>query len=215
MTATATQLIANASLPDHLLLEEASWEFYEMLLLETQERHLRITYDEGRLELMSPLPRHERVKKIVGVLVSIIAVERNIPMRHLGSTTFRRRKRRKGLEPDECFYVQSESRIREKDDLDLTIDPPPDLAVEVDVTNWSVDRLPIYAALGVPEIWRHDGQQLGCLLLSKDGKYEPAEMSLAFPFLRVAEINRFLAMWPATEETAVLRAFRDWVRQET
>ena len=93
---------------DHVLMEDVSWEFYEELLLQTPHRHLRITYDEGRLELMSPLPRHERIKKLVAVMVAVIAMERIIPMRQLGSTTFRRRKRYKGLEPDECFYVQSE-----------------------------------------------------------------------------------------------------------
>jgi Uma2 family endonuclease len=213
MTLTASDLLDQIDEgAEHLLLEDVTWEFYEALLGQTQTRHLRITYDEGRLELISPLPRHERVKQVVGGMLTILAVERGIAMRQLGSTTFRKRKKRKGLEPDQCYYVQSEWKIRTKDHLDLKVDPPPDLALEVDVTNWSIKRLPIYAALGVPEIWRHDGKQLFGLKLSRDGEYEPAEMSLAFPFLRVAELNRFLEMWPTTEETALLRAFRDWVR---
>jgi Uma2 family endonuclease len=209
---TASIPILTPGVPgQHIVLEDVSWEFYEQLLQETRGRHLRLTYDHGRLELMSPSPRRERVKKVVGLMVAIIGMERNIPMRQLGSTTFRRTALLKSLEPDECYYIKNESKVRGRDELDFEVDPPPDLALEVDVTNWSVNRLPIYAALGVPEIWRHDGQRLDCLHLIR-GKYEPAELSLAFPFLRIAEINRFLDMWPGTEEMTLLRAFRDWVR---
>ncbi len=197
----------------HVVLENVSWELYELLLQELQEQRLQLTYDEGRLEIMSPLPKHERRKYLIGVMIDILALERSIPMRRLGSTTFRKRALQKGLEPDQCYYVQNEKKIRGRDDLDFNVDPAPDLAVEADVTSWSIDRLPIYAALGVREIWQHDGRRLNCLHLMK-GEYKSSQKSLAFPFLQVGEVNRFLEMWPKMEETALLLAFRDWVREK-
>jgi Uma2 family endonuclease len=197
----------------HIVLEDVSWDQYEEMLKQVKDAHFQLTFDQGRLEIMSPLPEHEWIKQLVGAMVTLIALERNIPMRQLGQTTYRRRQLRKGLEPDQCYYVQNERKIRSRNDLDFNVDPVPDLAIEADVTSRSIDRLPIYAALGVAEIWRHDGRQLTCLHLNAGGTFEPAEMSLAFPFLRVAELNRFLEMWSGMEETALLRAFRDWVRE--
>ena len=211
MTTLMREAAASDYPQQHLVLEDVSWEFYESLLRELQEQRLQITYDQGRLEIMSPLPKHESIKQIIGAMVTQIAMERNIPMRQLGSTTYRRRKLRKGLEPDQCYYVQNEKKVRGRDDLDFEIDPVPDLAVEADVTSRSIDRLPIYAALGVREIWRHDGQRLHFLHLVR-GKYTSAQTSLAFPFLKVAELNRFLNIWSEMEEIAFLRSFRDWVR---
>src|SRR5262249_8953494 len=148
---------------------------------------------------------------LIGALIDILAIELNIPIVHLGSTTFRRKDLRKGLEPDECFYIQHELQMRGKDEVNLKKEPPPDLVVEVDITHHPIDRAAIYATLGVPEIWRYDGRGLQALQLGKDGQYHKIEKSLAFPFLRPAELERFLAMRYAGE-TAMMRAFRDWVR---
>jgi Uma2 family endonuclease len=194
------------------VLQDVSWETYEALLKQVEEEHFQLTYDDGRLEIMSPLPEHEWAKQLIGAMIMLIALERNIPMRQLGQTTYRRRKIRKGLEPDQCYYVQNEKKIRGRNDLDFNVDPVPDLVLKIDVTSRSIERMPIYAALRVPEVWRHDEQQLACFHLSAKGKYEPAEMSLAFPFLRVTDLNRFLEMRAKTEEMALLRSFRDWVR---
>lgn len=213
MSTVSIPILTPGIFGQHIVLEDVSWDQYEALLEQNAEQHFQLTFDQGRLEIMSPLPKHEWVKQLVGAMVTLIALERNIPMRQLGQTTFRQRQLRKGLEPDQCYYVQNEKKIRGRNDLDFNIDPVPDLAIEADVTSRSIDRLPIYAALGVAEIWRHDGQQLNCLHLNSAGTYEPAEMSLAFPFLRVAELNRFLKMWSGMEETALLRAFRDWIRE--
>jgi Uma2 family endonuclease len=209
---TASFPILSPRIPgQHIVLEDVSWDQYEMLLKQVEDCHFQLTFDQGRLEIMSPLLEHEWIKQLVGTMVTLIALERNIPMRQLGQTTYRRRNLRKGLEPDQCYYVQNEKKIRGRNDLDFNVDPVPDLVIEADVTSRSIDRLPIYAALGVAEIWRHDGRELTCLHL-KWGAYESGEMSLAFPFLRVAELNRFLEMWSGMEETALLRAFRDWAR---
>jgi Uma2 family endonuclease len=183
-----------------------------MLVEAANERHLQITYDQGRIEIMSPLPRHERVKTLLGTMVGIIALERGIEVCSLGSTTFRRKLLSKGLEPDECFYIQNEPRVRFKDDLDLEVDPPPDLAIEVEVTNRSIKRMPIYSSLGVPEIWRHDGLRLQ-FLLRDDGGYQPSDKSSCFPFLSAVDINHFLERRENLSETSLMREFRDWVRE--
>src|SRR5258705_1908556 len=143
-------------LPEHLLLEGISWDFYQTLLRETSERRLYMTYDEGRLEIMAPLPEHERIKTLIGGFIELISLERNIPMCRLGSTTFHRKRLAKGLEPDECYYIQHEQDVRGKKRIRLGFDPPPDLVVEVDISYRALNRERIYAAMGVPEIWHYD-----------------------------------------------------------
>ena len=196
---------------EHFVLRNVGWELYEMLLKEIGDRPIHITFDQGSLELMSPLPEHERWKKLIGHLIAILALERGIPIGSLGSTTFRRKDLAKGLEPDECYYIQHESAVRGKKRIELPADPPPDLAVEIDITHREIDRESIYAALGVPEIWVFDGQRLSAMVL-REGKYRASETSAAFPFLKVADLERFIGMVEKTDETTVMRAFRDWVR---
>ena len=119
----------------------------------------------------------------------------------------------KGLEPDEAFYIQNEARVRGKFEMDLEVDPPPDLAVEIDITSSSVDREGIYAAIGVPEIWRFDGDSLRIFQLRPDGTYEPTEVSPSFPFLPIAEFAAFIDPLPDEDQTSWSKRFRDWVRE--
>jgi Uma2 family endonuclease len=196
----------------HFVLEDASWEFYEKLLSEIGDRPIRVTYDEGRLEIMSPLPEHERPKIIIGRMIGMLTFLLDMPMVSLGSTTFRRRDKAKGLEPDQCYYFRDEQKVRDRKRLNLKKDPPPELVVEIDITSRSIEREPIYAALGVPEIWRYDGRHLQCLVL-KDGEYLIHKHSLVFPFLEPAQLQRFLEMAPHQSETAVIKAFVAWVKK--
>jgi len=196
---------------EHFVLRNVGWELYEMLLKEIGDRPIHITFDQGSLELMSPLPEHERWKRTIGRLIELLSLERSIPIGSLGSTTFRRKDLAKGLEPDECYYIQHESAVRGKKRIELPDDPPPDLAVEIDITHREIDRESIYAALGVPEIWVFDGQRLSAMVL-REGKYRASETSAAFPFLKVGDLERFIGMVEKTDETTVMRAFRDWVR---
>ena len=159
---------------------------------------------------MSPLPEHEKVKKQIADMFAFLAVELDVPMCRLGSTTFRREDLAKGLEPDECYYIQNEPAVRGKRTIDLPDDPPPDLVVEVELTSWSIDRMAIYASLGVPEVWRWRADRLAFLHLV-DGQYRPAAMSLAFPWLASADVQRFVRV-DTENETALLRSWRDWVR---
>ena len=199
---------------EHLVLEGVSWELYEHLLKVVGDRPLRLTYDNGELEIMSPLPEHEDAKIMLGSMVRELLIEQNVPQRGLGSTTFRRQLKKKGLEPDECFYIQNQPKIAGKRRINLDRDPPPDLAIEIDITSRSVPRLPIYAALGVPELWRYDGKKLHCLRLDR-GTYRPSDFSLALPRLRVADLLRFVRIAEQKgDQTAALRAFRTWLRRQ-
>ena len=200
--------------PEPILLEDVSWELYEHLLreLDNSGQRLYVTYDAGRMMLMAPRFDHETWKSWIGRMIEMMAFERDIPIRSAGSTTWKRRRLKKGLEPDECYYVANEPRIRGKMKLDFAKDPPPDLAVEVVVTHHPLDRHAVYAALKVPELWVYEGGRLTFTALTAAGEYHPVERSVAFPFLTAADVERFLHMFPAAEENGVLRAWRDWVR---
>jgi len=199
---------------EHLYLEGVSWELYEHLLKVVGNRPLRLTYDNGELEIMSPLPEHEIGKSALGRFVSTITEELDIPCQILGSTTFRRKMKKKGLEPDDCFYIKSQPLIKGKKRINLPKDPPPDLAIEVDVTSRSIPRLPIYAGLGVPEIWRLSSKTVECMWLERE-KYRESEFSRAFPKLRVADLMPFVRI--AEEEsdhTAAVKSFRAWLKKQ-
>lgn len=197
----------------HIVLNGISWETYEQLLHDLQERHIRVTYDRGDLEMMAPLASHEGWKGRYGRLIELMCEERELDIEPLGSTTFRREELEKGLEPDECYYVQHADAIRARqgEDIDLTVDPPPDLAIEIDITRASIPKQPIYAALGVPELWRFDGVRLTVLRL-RGGKYEGAESSGVFPFLPMSRFQEFARRLASERQPPVLREFRNWVK---
>ena len=192
-------------------MENVSWGTYQRLLHDLQHRRLQLTYDNGRLTIVSPSHLHDRVKKLIGGMVETAALEWKIPMARLGSSTWLRPEMWKGLESDECYSIQNESRVRGTDQIDLATDPPPDLAVEVQVSHQAVDRLALYAAMGVPEIWHFRRDRVHMLAL-REGKYDPTEFSLAFPSLRPAELERFVAMRHAVDETTLMLLFQEWLR---
>jgi Uma2 family endonuclease len=199
----------------HIVLDGVSWELYEHLLKEVGDRPIRLTYDNGELEIMSPLPEHEFAKITIAAMIVAITEALDMPRAGLGSTTFRRRLKKKGLEPDDCVYIKSQPLIVGKKRIDPLKAPPPDLAVEIDITSRSIARLPIYAALGVPEIWRYDGKTLTCLHLRKGG-YVTSEHSLAFPKLRVSDLRQFIRIADEKrDQNASLKAFRAWLRKQS
>lgn len=196
-----------------VLLDGVSWTTYERLLKELNDRPIHLTYDDGLLEIFMPGDEHERIKTITARLVEAYSDESGIDAEGLGSWTMKQKKLKKGLEPDECYYVANVKRvIGLKRKLDLRKDPPPDLAIEVDITAGSVPREPIYAALRVPEIWRYDGERVGVLLRRPDGTYAPAAASVAFPALPMEQVNQFLAVGLAEGQSAAVRALRAWTR---
>lgn len=164
-----------------VLLRDVTWQEFEKILEELgKPRAARVAYDKGILEIMTPLPEHEYDKEIIGDLVKALLEELDIEFITLGSTTFKNQNMAQGIEPDQCFYIQNESQIRGKKRLDLTVDPPPDLALEIDIT--SRTHPSIYEALKVPELWQFDKSQLKINIL-QDGCYLESQESLNFPFL--------------------------------
>jgi len=198
---------------ESVLLEGIRWSTYEKLLSELGEHsHLRLTYDQGRLHIMSPLPIHERLAQLLGQFVRILAAHARLPYICLGTVTMRRKDVKRGLEPDNCFYLANAQAILGKRELDFRVDPPPDLAIEVDITHKSLDRMGIYAALKVPEIWRCEEDALRCYHRNKTGRYEEKPTSLAFPWLRVADLEQFLTNIFAEMEGDTTGRFQDWLR---
>lgn len=198
--------------PQRLVLYGVNWQTYEKALDAFGDRPLRITYDRGNLELMSPLPIHEVYKCLFLRLLDYLSDELDFGMKACGSTTFRREDLDRGLEPDECFYLGNLSYVQNWSRIDLTVDPPPDLAVEVNNTNSSLDRMGIYAALGVPELWRFDGESLQAYELL-DGAYVPRPHSPTFSFLPLGEIVEWLHQSIAIADDRNLRRnLRIWVR---
>jgi Uma2 family endonuclease len=192
-------------------LEGIGWETYEHLLDDLDGQHLRLTYDKGRLSIVLPTPRHDKIKRLIGRMIEALSLELHIPLSSFGSATWRSAPGMKGVEADESYYIQSERLIRGKDDIDLSVDPPPDLVVEVEISHPPLARLPVYAGLGVPEIWVYRGDGITVLVL-RDGKYVPDERSLAFPWLRPADIDQFLAARRTMSELELIERFLSWLR---
>jgi Uma2 family endonuclease len=196
-----------------IILHGISWATYERLLDDIGESHAaHFAYDQGELEIMVPSERHEEPNRTLAVLVEVLAEELNIDLRRLGSTTFKREDLQKGFEPDSCFYIQREAQIRGKEKLDLTVDPPPDLIIEIDISSPSLNKFPIYAKLGIPELWRYDGERVQILRLAND-QYEEVTNSIAFPVLTNALATQFLNESAVTTSTSWLRRVRQWVRK--
>jgi Uma2 family endonuclease len=198
-----------------LVLYGEPWQSYvKMLRLFEGRRHLRITFDRGTLEIMTLSSRHERYKHLLGALIVLLAYELKIPICGLGSLTFKRKRKQRGLEPDECYWMQNEGRVRALESFDWAKDPPPDLAVEIEISRSALNRMKIYAALGIPEVWRYDGTRVLVSVLGPNGKYLDQERSNAFPFLRPGDLLPFIAQANTHGETAMADAFRTWVRQQ-
>lgn len=194
-----------------VLLADIDWETYERIVDAFGDRRLRHTYVDGMLEIMSPLNRHEWIKKLLGRMVEMISWRLKVPIKSAGSTTLRKKLAQRGLEPDESYYVQNEARVRHKLEIDLRSDPAPDLAIEVDVTHRSLDRLETYAKLGVNEIWVHDGESLVFYALQPQGDYTEIAVSAAFPQVTPADLQRHLDLLATLDENSVLDALVEWI----
>jgi Uma2 family endonuclease len=206
MTATLIQS------PDRVVLKNISWQSYQSLIIDFErEPAMRLTYDRGTLEIRMPLAPHETYKKILGRLIETATEELDLEICSLGSLTCSREDLAKGLEPDQCYYIQNESVVRGVEQIDLTKLPPPDLAVEIDIMSSSLDRFSIYAALKVPEIWRYDGQLLAIYGLV-ESEYIIRDNSIALPQLKTADILRFLSLSISIGENNLVKQFRQWLR---
>jgi len=169
-----------------------SWEMYEKLVeIFAEHPKLRMIYYKGTLELMTPLSDHERYSWTLGRLVVVLSEEVGLEVIGLKSTTWRSKRKAVGKEADECFYIQNEASMRGKLKIDLKNDPPPDLAIEIDTTNSSIDKMAVYAELRVPEVWQLEDDKIIVNILTDTG-YVDSETSLAFGSFPVKELARFI-----------------------
>ncbi len=199
-----------------VVLYDVSWEEYCNILAGRGDHRFYHTYDNRVLEIMTVSRTHEWEKKLLGMLVEGIALATEVDICCLGSSTHQREDLLKGLEPDECYYIANEPVIRSKvENIDLQIDPPPDLVIEIDVSNSSIPRLPIYAALGVPELWRYAKRQVSIFSLDSDCKYQTVSNSTAFPFITADKLSEFMQESTSEADSRRVRRFVAWAVEQS
>jgi Uma2 family endonuclease len=202
-----------------VVLPNVTWQQFEQLLQELGEaRQTRLTYLRGKLEMMTPVEAHERCSRLIDSLILVLVDELAVPLTSLIPITLKQAELSCATEPDACYYLETRSRQAE---LDLTCDLPPDLLVEVALTKSQLDKLPIYATLAIPEVWRYvttAGEDmlkgdLTIYQLQGDGYVERSH-SAAFPFLPAARILEFMQQSDSMSLAAALRLLRAWVQEQ-
>ncbi len=203
------QIIVNPG--QQMLLKDISWQQLENILAEMGEkRAARISYSHGWLEIMVPLAEHEKDKELIGDLVKVLLDKLQIDFEPFGSTTLKNERSLQAVEPDTSFYIQNQAAIIGKNRIDLNIDPPPDLAIEIDIT--SRTRFENYEILGVPELWRHTPQGLEISLLT-EGRYIKSESSPNFPDIPIIElVNEYVQQCLTIGRSQAMRNFKNWVK---
>ncbi|WP_377476049.1 MAG: Uma2 family endonuclease [Microcoleus anatoxicus] len=213
VTTTSTPVEQEITPENRVVLKGVSWSTFKALLADVgDDRAWRIAYDRGVLEIRMPYLEHEVPKGLIESLIEATADELEIEVMKAGSLTLEREDLTRAVEPDSCFYIQNEASVRGKRDIKLPEDLPPDLVIESDYTNSSVNKDAIYAALGVPELWRYRRQSLQVYQLV-EGKYQKCDRSLAFPFLPVAEIPGFIEQSRTIGQRSAVRLFRQRIRE--
>jgi Uma2 family endonuclease len=202
---------------NYLILHPISWQTFRRICEElSQNPSKRLAYNQGYLQIMSPLIEQENNNWFISRLIFIMAEEWDLNIKSVGSLTLKRDDIQKGIEPDACFYLKNEPEVRNKLSIDLNQgDKPPDLAIEIDITSGSLDKFPIYAGLAVPEIWRYDGNNLRFYGLNQETNgYEEITESLAFPLLDITLIPSWLEQRFIIGETATLKQVRQWIKEQ-
>jgi len=196
---------------NQLLLRNVDWESFEQLLEELGDnRGTRLSFSDNTVEIMSPMAAHENDKRIIGRIVETILEEMGVEYASLGSTTFKNKQMTQAVEPDECFYIQNETKIRGKNRINLEKDPPPDLAIEIDLT--SRTRFNNYEKLGVPELWRFDGKSLNINTL-QNNVYIESSQSRQFPNIPLKEaIPHFVEESKTHGRSKMLKSFKLWLK---
>jgi Uma2 family endonuclease len=203
----ATAKIASEAFDHRVVLHDVSWQTYQRLRTANPSGALRMTYDRGQLEIMSPSRKHERISYLIGRMIDQWTLLRGIEVAAGRNTTFSRKDLEKGLEPDNCYWITHEREMRDQEEVDLTIHPPPDLALEVDVSRSSIPKLPIYQALGVPEVWRWRHDSLEVVRLDEDGHYQPQSESVELPRFPLDVAVRILNRREGQGDTTLVTQF--------
>ena len=206
--------IATIPAEQRVILQNISWQTFKTMLAEMgNNRNSRLAYDNGIVEIMTPLMSHENSNRLIEVFVGVLCEELGLEIKRAGSLTMTRDDLERGAEPDSSYYIQNESLVRDKENIDLTSDPPPDLVLEVEYSRSKIDKFRLYASMGVPEFWRYNGTVLRVYRL-ENGEYKECSTSPTFTPVSVAEIPRFIQESRKVGEIACTRAFRAWVRQQ-
>jgi len=189
-----------------------NWQAYQQILQAVGEvRSARLTYDQGTLEIAMPLEDHEFARELIGRFIYFLVVELGLKIKSMGSTTLNREELNRGAEPDNAYYIQNQPLVAGKT-VDLNQDPPPDLVIEVDITHTDINKLSLYASMGVPEFWRYNGQVWRIYQL-QDGTYQEVDVSPTFTWVPKERLYEFLAQ-AQQDEVAAEQAFRVWVRKQ-
>ena len=211
MNATVTPKYVAASTDAVVQLDRVRWETYGDLRDSPENDHVRMTFDRGVLVLMSPSKRHERIASLIGQLIVEWALVKRVPFQSCDTVTFQREDLSRALEPDKCYYIQHENIVRDRDELDLSVDPPPDLVIEVDVASSSARKLKLYAAFGVPEVWHWRDEQLQILIL-RDSEYEPADDSDALSGFPIRQAVDLIVDRRSRDDMTLLLEFRNLIQ---
>lgn len=200
--------ISTAVSPEaRVVFENVDWETYEALAEQRRGSVPRMTYDDGVLELMSPKRQHETIGSLIGRLIETYSEVKGIEIQSVASTTFKRKELSKGFEADESYYITHAEQMRPKEEVDLPMDPPPDLVVEVEITSSAIEKLKLFAAMQVPEVWRHDGKQLE-MFRNIDSTYQPIASSHELPGLAAQTMMDFINRRFEVGESSLIREFR-------
>jgi Uma2 family endonuclease len=194
-----------------MLLSSISWQTYVALVAEAQSAGKRLTYDRGELEIMSPMMPHETAKRMLARMIDRFTEIKGIEVRSSASTTFRREDLKKGFEADESYYLRSASAIRGKEQIDLAVDPPPDLVIEIEISRSAINKLELFASMGVAEVWRYDGHRLSIERLA-GRRYIQSETSDLLPGFPIKIAESILQRRVAANETELIREFVDSVK---
>jgi len=189
------------------VLENVRWETYVELAEQRRGSVPRMFFDKGVLEMMSPGQQHENIGRLIGRIVETYSEVRDIEILSVASTTFKRKKLQKAFEADESYYVTHAEQLRAKEKVDLRSDPPPDLVIEVEITSSAIKKMKLFAAMGVPEVWRHNGKHLDMFRLI-EGKYESIDSSRELPWLSPSMIDAVIGKRLQVGETRLIREFR-------
>lgn len=194
-----------------IVLENVSWEIFVALADERRGSVPRLSYNEGVLEMISPKRKHENISCLLGRMIEAYSEIRGIEILSVASVTVKRSDLKKAYEADESYYVTNIDKVLAKEELDFEVDPPPDLVIEVELTSSAIDKLELFAAMQVREVWRHDGTSVQFYRLS-NGRYECIAESTELPGLSSDLINRYLDQRLQAGETTWIRAFRSEVQ---
>lgn len=195
-----------------LTFRNLDWHaFKQIQSLLTERTRARFTYDNGVLEITMPLEGHERSARLIERFILILVMELGMKVKTMGSTTLDREDLLKSAEPDNGYYIQNYALVASHE-VNLNVDPAPDLVVEVDITNTDLNKNTLYASMGVQEFWRFNGRVWKILQLV-DGAYVECDRPPTFPLIEKTDLYQFLEA-ALLDEVAAEINFRQWVRQQ-